>query len=88
MSKLVPIALFPKVDELGVGVGVGVGVAVGFGVGVGDGVAVGEIVGVGVEVGVGVGWVVVAYSAASMIIPLVLSMMAQSTRSFSSTPSE
>jgi len=81
----VPIAVFPKVDELGVGVGVGVDVGVSVGVVVG--VVVGVGVGVGIGVGVGLGGLV-AYSAASIIIPLVLSMMDQSTRPFSSTPSE
>src|SRR5450756_2550627 len=47
---------------------------------------------VGVElddgVGVGLGGLLIAYSAASMIIPLVLSMSAVLTRPFSSMPSE
>ena len=78
------------VGERGVREGFGVGVDEGTkeGVGVTVGFGVDVEVGVGVGVGVGIGWLVVAYSAASMIIPLVLSMMDQSTLPFASTPSE
>jgi hypothetical protein len=49
VSLYVPIAVFPKEDEVGLAVAVGVGV--GEGVDVGTGVGVGVVVGVGVGVG-------------------------------------
>ena len=69
---------------MGVELGLGEGLIVTVGVGVGAGLLA---VGVGVGVGVGKGRLRMAYSAAPIINPLVLSMVVVSLRPFSSMPS-
>jgi hypothetical protein len=73
---------------VGVGVFVEVGEGDGLEEGEGAGVGLGVGVGVGVGVGLGVGGLLIPYSAASIIIAFVLSMVVVTTRPFSSMPSE
>lgn len=73
-------------ERVGVGLGLGERLLEGVGVTVGVGVGVGIIM-IAVGVGVGEGRFLIAYSAAPIISPLVLSIVVVSTRPFSSMPS-